>query len=59
MNDRFVCTQDDPWNKEKGKFACHPDAVRVGDQEDGYPHGDTQKYRCPHCGLEFIVELSQ
>ncbi|MFA5766811.1 MAG: hypothetical protein WC919_02730 [Candidatus Paceibacterota bacterium] len=33
----------------------HPDAVAIGEQQDGWPSGDTQS----HCGLQFAVELPQ
>lgn len=58
MSDRHVCTKDDPWTPENGKRATHPDAVEDG-QSDGYPGGDMVDYKCPHCGLEFSVELPQ
>lgn len=57
MDDRHICTKDDPWTPEKGR-AIHPDAV-AGDQRDGYPGGDMVDYKCPHCGREFSVELPQ
>ena len=51
--DRFVCTKDDPWTKEKSDRAIHPDAkyIRDGDDYDAY--------ECPHCGKYFKVEVSQ
>jgi hypothetical protein len=58
MSDRFVCTADTPWTKDKGR-SVHPDAKSVGDQENGWPSGDTQDYECPNCGLRFTVELAQ
>ncbi len=56
---RYVCTKDAPWTPDKGQYAEHPDAVEVGDQQNGWPSGDTQSYKCPHCGKYFSVELPQ
>lgn len=58
MSDRFICTKDQPWSPDKGR-AVHPDAVQVGEQESGWPSGDTVDYRCPNCGKSFTVELPQ
>jgi len=55
---RYVCTADAPWTPDKG--ACeHPDAVEVGEQQGGWPGGDTQRYRCPHCKQSWVEELPQ
>ena len=58
MTGRHVCTADDPWTPDKSGRATHPDAVLLRD-EDGYPGGDVDVYRCPHCGLTFRVEVPQ
>lgn len=55
---RHICTKENPWAPGKGK-ALHPDAVEVGFQEDGWPSGDLQKMRCPHCGETWKEELPQ
>jgi len=49
------CTKEHP----DKTLRWHPDAVEDGDQEDGWPSGDIQRYICPHCGLHFKVELPQ
>lgn len=55
---RHVCTADDPWTPEKSARAQHPDAEWIEAYDDfGAPSWD--KYRCPHCGLEFKVECPQ
>jgi len=59
MDKRHTCTADDPWTRDKSFYGDHPDAVEVGDQEDGYPGGDIVTYDCPHCGLRFRCELPQ
>lgn len=56
---RHKCTAEDPWTPEKSKRAHHPDATEVGEQRDGYPGGDLQKVRCPHCGVVWTEELPQ
>ena len=58
MSERHICTADNPWKPDMGR-AIHPDAVAVGEQQSGWPSGDTQSYKCPHCGLQFTVELPQ
>ncbi len=56
---RHICTASDPWSPEKCVRAEHPDAVEIGDQVNGWPGGDLQKYRCPHCGHTWTEELPQ
>lgn len=54
-----TCTPDDPWKPSIGKRGRHPDAIETGEQEPGYPAGDQQKMRCPHCLVEWTEELAQ
>lgn len=55
---RFICTAADPWTPEKARAALHPDAVQGEDRDFG--GGEyCEKYRCPHCGKSFYVELPQ
>jgi hypothetical protein len=56
--ERFVCTQDTPWQANFGR-AMHPDAVSDGDDDDYGSEGSYARYRCPHCGLRFREELPQ
>lgn len=58
MTDRFVCTKDNPWSKDKAERATHPDAKWVRDYyyEDG---GGKDVYECPNCKLTFSVEIPQ
>lgn len=56
--DRFVCTAETPWQPQMAR-SIHPDAAVVGLGRDGYPGGDLQDYKCPHCGLFFTVEIGQ
>ena len=55
---RHVCTANSPWKEGMGP-AKHPDAVESGEQQPGWPSGDVQGYKCPHCGKYFEVELPQ
>jgi len=55
---RFRGTAESPWSPDKGK-ASHPDAIEVGEQEDGYPGGDLVTCKCPHCGVQWRAELPQ
>lgn len=59
MNDRFLCTKTNPWKPEFGKRVSHDDVVELGDQTDGYPGGDLQKFKCNNCGHEWTAELPQ
>jgi transposase-like protein len=42
-----------------GRQTFHPNAKPVGQQENGYPNGDEQKWRCPDCGKEWYEEIPQ
>ena len=50
-----ICTKENPDHDAQ----IHPDAMEEGEQQDGYPSGDIQGYKCPNCGLYFSVELPQ
>ena len=52
--ERYVCTKENPWTKDKG-MACHPDAVDVGTCSEGC----CDDYLCPWCKLKFRVENAQ
>jgi hypothetical protein len=54
-----TCTAGDPWRSDMGKRGAHPDAAEIGEQEKGYPSGDRQRMRCPHCRVEWTQELPQ
>lgn len=56
------CTREYPYSQDRDKPGTrweHINAIEVGDQEDGYPGGDIQKFRCPTCGMEWEQELPQ
>lgn len=53
-----ICTAENPWDRVPGWRWQHPAAVEIT-TKDGYPGGDLVTYRCPHCDLEFEVELPQ
>lgn len=52
---RFICTDADPWTKEKGERSAHPDAHEI----DNHLCDCCAKYKCPNCGLIFREELPQ
>jgi len=60
---KFTCTAALPWlpltDAHSTMQIVHPDAVEVGDQEDGWPAGDIVTMRCPHCKHEWKQELPQ
>lgn len=56
------CTKENLYNEHDDAPDiqwCHIDAIEVGEQRDGYPGGDIQRFRCPNCGLEWEQELPQ
>ncbi len=57
--ERFICTAENPWSKEKGTPVEHTGSREVGDQEDGYPGGDIVTYECRHCKHRWRAELPQ
>ncbi len=59
MSVPYVCTKDKPWVPSIKPPVVHPDCHEVGDQKDGWPGGDIQKYHCPNCGHTWTAELPQ
>ena len=59
MNERFLCTKDNPWTPDKGGRVAHADVREVGEQQDGYPGGDIVTYECKNCGHRWKQELPQ
>ena len=53
-----TCTKEDPWRPDMVKRGVHPEAI-CGEQQDGYPGGDTIDWRCPICGVKWTEELPQ
>jgi hypothetical protein len=51
----YLCTKEDPWTEEKGKRACHPDAIELYEDDDG----QYARHECPHCKKRFWVEFPQ
>lgn len=43
----FECTKDNPWDKTKGEFAKHKDAIEV------YDDWEYTRFKCPHCETEW------
>lgn len=54
-SERHVCTAEDPWTPQKSDRATHPSAVDVGECSSGC----CDRFKCPHCGIAFTVELPQ
>jgi hypothetical protein len=59
MPDRNICTSDQPMPKGATGRWAHSNTEEIGDQEDGWPGGDYQRYRCIDCGHEWKEELPQ
>jgi len=58
-NGKHYCEPGNPWSPDKSDRAVHPEAREVGDQQDGYPGGDTVKMHCPVCNHTWTRELPQ
>lgn len=56
---RQLCTPESPMPKNAKGYWAHRDVEEVGNQEDGYPSGDIQTYRCKSCGKMWKEELPQ
>ena len=57
--DRFICSPSTPWRRGLPTPVVHPATTEIGDQEDGWPGGDTVRMRCAVCGHEWTAELPQ
>lgn len=58
------CTKENPYTPERDKDnpdSCwaHDSAREVGEQQDGWPCGDTVLMCCSNCGVEWVRELPQ
>lgn len=56
---RHVCTADDPWSEDKGRYAEHPDA-KVIREDYATTSGADPSYetaKCPHCDKVFTYEI--
>lgn len=60
MNERTICTKENPYKEgDKGRWE-HPDAVEIAEdygRGGGVADGDFIQYECPHCKKKFWVEL--
>ena len=59
MTEPYTCTPENPWKPEYGTPVRHTNVEEVGDQIDGWPGGDIQKYRCKDCCATWKAELPQ
>jgi hypothetical protein len=59
--DIYVCSPERPMPAERpaGSRWAHTNVEEVGEQEDGWPGGDWQRYRCRDCGHTWGAELPQ
>ena len=58
-DDRQICSPESPMPKGACGRWAHTNVEEVGDQEDGWPGGDYQGYRCLDCGHTWKEELPQ
>lgn len=59
MTERQICSPENPMPKNAGGRWAHTNVIEVGEQRDGWPGGDIQRYRCTDCGHEWTEELPQ
>ena len=58
-DERQLCSPEHPMPKGATGRWEHTNVVEVGEQSDGYPGDDLQRYRCNDCGHEWRAELPQ
>lgn len=57
MQERFICTKENPWTPDKSR-AIHPDAIVIQEDYGSLASGGSYElYECPNCGLKFWVTL--
>ena len=56
---RQTCSPESPRPTDATGRWEHTNVEEVGYQEDGWPGGDWQSYRCKDCGLTWEEELPQ
>jgi len=59
MDDRHVCIEADPYDRQKHQRSSHPDAKCVYSESDWYDGADYDTFECPNCGLRFTCEVAQ
>jgi hypothetical protein len=59
MSDRQLCCPESPMPKDAPGRWEHTNVEEVGEQENGWPGGDYQHYRCKDCGHVWEEELPQ
>jgi hypothetical protein len=58
MNELKTCTKEHPYKEGDAGRWQHPDAELLFEDYNGLAGGgDWERYRCPHCGKLFWVEL--
>ncbi len=57
--EHFQCTAETPWRKDLPTPVEHSSVEEVGEQQDGWPSGDTVLMRCKNCGTTWTMELPQ
>jgi len=61
---RKQCTKENPYTPQRDKDEPgdgweHDAVYEKGEQEDGYPSGDTVRMCCKNCNIEWTKELAQ
>lgn len=59
-NGRYLCSPEHPMpaDRPKGSRWSHTN-IEEGEQQNGWPCGDTVRCRCLDCGTEWTMELPQ
>ncbi len=57
MAERHVCTKNDPYNSARHERAAHPDSTFVRSESDNIDGSEWEIRKCPHCDVQFTVEI--
>jgi hypothetical protein len=57
MDERHICTKDDPYDAAQHERAAHPDSVLIRSDSDNVDGSEWEVRKCPHCGVQFTMEI--
>lgn len=57
MRSEYICTKNDPWNKDIPTPVRHPEAECIASEDNYFESWD--KYKCPYCGIVFKIRYDE